>query len=262
MRLARCLTAIVLLVVAPNACLSVTQPGTGHDPTGTYKVLLVGNSLTYENDLPALLEALADSAGVEDLYVKMVAFPNYALEDHYLQGEAIREIRKGGWRFVVMQQGPSALLSSREHLVYWAGIMAAEIRAVGAIPAFYAVWPAAANLGDFPHVQASYDLAATTTNGALIPAGEAWQAAWRLDATLPLYGGDGFHPSQQGTYLVALVMLQRFYPTLSPIGLPARVRLASLDLVYAVPAAAVPTLQAAAAEAHATYGRPGGGAPK
>lgn len=262
MRQVRCLSATLLLIATSTACLAVTQPGTGHDPTGTFKVLLVGNSLTYENDLPALLEALADSAGVEDLYVKMVAFPNYALEDHYLQGEALREIRKGGWKFVVMQQGPSALLSSREHLVYWAGVMAAEIRAVGAMPAFYAVWPASANFGDFPHVHASYDLAATTTNGALIPAGEAWQAAWRLDDTLPLYGGDGFHPSQQGTYLAALVMLQRFYPTLSPIGLPGRVRLATLDLVYAVPAAAVPTLQAAAAEAHATYGRAGGNPPK
>ncbi len=133
MRFARLAAAIVLLVAAPTACLSVTQPGDDHRPTGTYKVLLIGNSLTYENSLPALLEALADSAGVEDLYVKMVAFPNYALEDHYAQGEAVREIRKGGWKFVVMQQGPSALLSSREHLVYWAGIMAAEIRAVGAM---------------------------------------------------------------------------------------------------------------------------------
>ncbi len=262
MRTARSLILVGLLVGAPTACLSVTQPGDDHRPTGTFKVLLVGNSLTYENDLPALLEALADSAGVEDLYVKMVAFPNYALEDHYVQGEAIREIRKGGWKFVVMQQGPSAQLSSREHLVYWAGILAAEIRAAGAVPAFYAVWPASNRMFDFPGVHASYDLAATTTNGALIPAGEAWQAAWRLDASLPLYGGDGFHPSQQGTYLAALVMLQRFYPTLSPIGLPGRVRLASLDLVYALPAAAVPTLQGAAAEAHATYGRPGGGPPK
>lgn len=257
MRAARTLILVGLSLGVTTACLSVTQPGDDHQPTGTYKVLLIGNSLTYENNLPSLLEALADSAGVEDLYVKMVAFPNYSLEDHFLQGDAIREIRKGGWKFVVMQQGPSALLSSRTHLVHWAGVLAEEIRAVGAVPAYYAVWPASANSGDFPHVHESYDLAATTTNGALIPAGEAWRAAWRLDANLPLYASDGFHPSVQGTYLAALVMLQRFYPTLSPVGLPGTLKMNRGREFYSIPSAAVPKLQAAAAEAHATFGRPG-----
>lgn len=257
MRLAHCCTGIFLLFTSTTACLSVTGPGGEHEPTGTYKVLLIGNSLSYENNLPALLEALADSAGVEDLHVKMVAYPNFGLQDHYVQGDALPEIRKGGWRYVILQQGPSALLSSRQVLVQYAELFATEIRAKGAIPAFYAVWPASANFGDFPHVQISYDLAATTTNGALIPAGEAWQAAWRLDASLPLYGPDGFHPSTQGTYLSALVMLQRFYPALSPVGLPATVSLGNTKALYTVSTAAAPKLQAAAAEAHAMYGRAG-----
>ena len=257
MRLARCCTGLLLLFTSTTACLSVTGPGGDHQPTGTYKVLLIGNSLSYENNLPALLEALADSAGVEDLYVKMVAYPNFGLQDHYVQGDALPEIRKGGWRYVILQQGPSALLSSRQVLVQYAELFATEIRNTGAIPAFYAVWPASANLGDFPHVQISYDLAATTTNGALIPAGEAWQAAWRIDASLPLYAADGFHPSPQGTYLAALVMLQRFYPTLSPVGLPATVSLGNTKALYSISAAAAPKLQAAAAEAHAAFGRAG-----
>lgn len=257
MRTARTLIVVGLLLGVTSACLSVTNPGDDHRPTGTLKVLIIGNSLTYENNLPALLEALADSAGVEDLYVQSVAYPNYAIEDHYTQGDAIREIRKGGWRYVVMQQGPSALLSSREHLVYWAGVMAAEIRAVNAIPAFYAVWPDRSRSFDFDGVQTSYDLAATTTNGALIPAGEAWRAAWRLDANLPLYGADGFHPSLQGTYLAALVMLKLFYPTLSPIGLPSVLRIGQSQTLYAIADDAIPKLQSAAIEAHAAFGRPG-----
>lgn len=257
MRLARYCTGFLLLLTTTTACLSVTDPGGDHTPTGTFKVLLIGNSLTYQNHLPALLESLADSAGVEDLYVQMVAFPNFALEDHYSQGDAVREIRKGGWRYVVMQQGPSALLASREHLVHWAGILATEIRAVNAIPAFYAVWPSSDRYFDFPGVQASYDAAAVATNGALIPAGEAWQAAWRIDATLPLYDVDGFHPSAQGTYLAALVMLQRFYPTLSPVGLPSRVALGNTKALYLVSDEAAPKLQAAAREAHLAHGRAG-----
>jgi hypothetical protein len=257
MRFARSCSTLLLAFGLSAACLSVTDPGSDHRPTGTFRVLLIGNSLTYQNSLPALLESLADSAGVEDLYVEMVAYPNFGLQDHWVQGDALPEIRKGGWRYVVLQQGPSALLSSREVLVQYAELFATEIRSKGGIPAFYAVWPASANLSDFPHVQNSYDLAATTTNGALIPAGEAWQAAWRVNPALALYGPDGFHPSAQGTYLAALVMLQRFYPALNPVGLPAVVTLGWSSTRYVVDVSAAPTLQAAAAEAHATYGRAG-----
>jgi len=257
LRFSRWTTATFVLLVAVTACLSPTGPGGQHRPTGTYKVLLIGNSLTYENELPALLEALADSAGVQDLYVQTVAFPNFGLEDHYYQGIAVQEIRKGGWKYVVMQQGPSALLSSRENLVHWAGVLAEEIRAVGAIPAFYAVWPASIHFSDFVHVHNSYALAATTTGGALIPAGEAWRAAWALNANLPLYGADGFHPSPTGTYIVALMMLQLFYPELSPAGLPAAVTLSGFGIRYAIAAQHAPIVQAAAATAHATFGKPG-----
>lgn len=256
MRVARLSRAVVLLV-ATTACLSLTVPGDDHDPTGTYKVLLIGNSLTYENALPALLEALADSAGVEDLYVQMVAFPNYDLGLHLDEGSALREIRKGGWRYVVMQQGPSAQPSSRDLLVGWAAVFAAEIRAVGAIPAFYAVWPSSSRSFDFDNVHLSYDAAAVSVNGALIPAGKAWQAAWAQDINLPLYAGDGFHPSLQGTYLAALVMLQRFYPGLSPVGLPSSVNLGRTSTRYTISPDAAPVLQTAAAQAHAEFGRAG-----
>jgi hypothetical protein len=68
---------------------------------------------------------------------------------------------------------------------------------------------------------------------------------------------DGFHPSVLGTYLAALVMLQRFFPTLSPVGLPSRVALGTGNAQYIISEAAAPTLQAAALEAHGTYGRAG-----
>lgn len=257
MRLARFGTTILLLFASTTACLSVTGPGGDHVPTGTYRVLLIGNSLTYENSLPALLESLADSAGVEDLYVKMVAYPNFGLQDHWIQGDALPEIRKGGWRYVILQQGPSALLSSREILVQYAELFAAEIRGVNAIPGFYAVWPSSDRRFDFDGVQASYDAAAVATHGALIPAGEAWQAAWRIDAALPLYGADGFHPSAQGTYLAALVMLKRFYPSVALVGLPATLGLGNTKARYVVSAEAAAKLQAAATEADAAFGRAG-----
>ena len=40
----------------------------------------------------------------------------------------------------------------------------------------------------------------------VLPVGEAWRSAWRIDPNIALYGPDGFHPSLMGTYLAALVV--------------------------------------------------------
>ena len=50
--------------------------------------------------------------------------------------------------------------------------------------------------------------------------GEAWRAAWRRDPGLELFGTDGFHPTELGSYLVALVMYQQLTGR-SPEGLPS-----------------------------------------
>src|SRR4030095_8145198 len=54
--------------------------------------------------------------------------------------------------------------------------------------------------------------------GGLFPGGEAWRAAWRREASLVLYGPDGFHPTVTGTYLAALVICAQVLDR-SPVGL-------------------------------------------
>jgi hypothetical protein len=182
-------------------------------------VLFIGNSLTYTNDLPYMLEELLAMGGVDDAVVESVAFPNYGLQDHWVQGDAARRIAEGGWDVVAMQQGPSAT-EGRPSLLQYTALYADQIRAVGAEPALYMVWPAQTRSFDFDGVSASYAMAAQDVNGILYPAGEAWREAWALDGSLALYGPDGFHPSLLGTYLAALVMYEQLSGN-SPEALPA-----------------------------------------
>jgi hypothetical protein len=70
------------------------------------------------------------------------------------------------------------------------------------------VWPPSGNLSAFDAVRQSYQQAAQAVHGLFLPAGEAWRAAWAVDPELPLYGADGFHPSELGTYLTALVVYE------------------------------------------------------
>src|SRR6476646_1101634 len=101
------------LCVSAAGCLSATAPtliGDGRP------ILFIGNSYTYVNDLPGIVQALADSAGGEKIAVETVAEPDFALVDHWARGTAQREISKGGWAFVVLQQGPSSVGVNRDTL--------------------------------------------------------------------------------------------------------------------------------------------------
>jgi hypothetical protein len=190
------------------------------------RVLFIGNSLTYTNDLPAIVQALAESSGKGRLVYQMIALPNYSLEDHWNQGDARRAIAEGKWNFVVLQQGPSALPESRALLVEYTRRFAAAARSSGAQTALYMVWPSQSRLKDFDGVRDSYALAAEEVSGMLFPAGEAWRAAWRHKPELALYSPDGLHPTIAGSYLAAAVICQQLYGQPS-ITLPASLKLRS-----------------------------------
>jgi len=186
------------------------------DDSAPLRVLFIGNSLTTANELPALVESIADAERGPRFECEVVAFPNYSLEDHWNQGDAVRAIRRGGWSFVVLQQGPSALDASRVLLVEYAQRFAEEIEGAGGRPALYMVWPSRDRSFDFERVSASYAAAAKAVGGVLLPAGDAWRRAWRLDAELALYGPDEFHPSRLGSTLAALVIYRRLVSAGAP----------------------------------------------
>ncbi len=133
--------------------------------------------------------------------------------------------------------------ASRENLIEYSGRFATLIRAAGARPALYGVWPSQDRIFDLDACIESYRLAAVAVDGVSLPAGGAWKAAWASDPAFPLYGADRFHPSPLGTYLAALVIYSELLDK-SPIGLPNEFDVAGSSL-------AIPEAQAAAAQAAA-----------
>ena len=151
---------------------------------------LCGNSLTYANDLPAMVATLARAAG-RPMQVESVALPDFGLEEHWRQGDARKAIARGGWTFVVLQQGPSALPESRRILIDYVKRFDREIRVSGAKTALYMVWPSQQRRGDFNGVSQSYKAAASEVGAIVMPVGDAWREAWAADSKLALYGPDG-----------------------------------------------------------------------
>ena len=169
------------------------------------KILFVGNSLTYVNDLPALIVELGKMDSVLIRY-KTLAFPDYSIEDHLNDGKVQVEVSDGKYDFVIVQQGPSALPESQA-LLLGSGKQLAEIcKSAGTKLAFYMVWPSKARLFDLDNVIVSYTNVANATSSLLCPAGLAWKYAWQADPSLALYSFDDFHPSVTGTTLAALTI--------------------------------------------------------
>ena len=213
---------LLLLTAVMNGCLGSSPTGAvGVIGEGT-RVLFVGNSLTYGNDVPGILQALADSASEEKLAVASRTLPNYALIDHWLDGVAPREIAKGGWAWVVMQQGWTPAGVHRDTLRLAARNLGVEITKIGAKAAMYQTWPPIDRPNQFAGSIESYELAAADIGGEVFPVARAWLATWEQDRDIQLYS-DGLHASVAGSYLAAIVMYACIFDR-SPVGLPATVR--------------------------------------
>ena len=238
---------------APGSTAAPGPAARGTAAAGGLHVLFIGNSLTYANDLPLMVQALARATG-ERLEVESLAPGGTALDDHWNDGSTLRMIASRAWDVVVLQQGPSSTPENREHLRTWTRKFAEPIRKAGARPALYMVWPDKTRLSFFDAVRESYSLAAADVDGIFLPAGEAWRAAWRRDPRAPLYGPDDFQPSVAGTYAAALSIFGVLYRR-APQGLPSRLELANGQVVD-LPPSLTKLLQDAATEANKQYGRP------
>ncbi len=201
----RLLAFLSVLNLSGSAC-SVAEVPTGPElADADLRILFVGNSLTYTNDLPGAVATVAAAVG-RDVSVASVAFPNFALEDHWNRGVAatIREMRPD---IVVMQQGPSSLPENQAHLAAWSSVLTEVVREVGGQPALLMVWPGLDRDFAFDAVRDSYRAAADSVGGTFIPAGEALRALHAARPDLTPYGPDGFHPSDIGTVLAAYVVV-------------------------------------------------------
>jgi len=240
-----------IIICLTLVCFSLPIAAQEKAPKEKLRVLFVGNSLTYANNLPEIIAQLAKSRKQKFAY-KTIAYPNFSLEDHWNKGEVQKALAKEKWDFVVMQQGPSAGAEGREVLIEYTKKLAPEIVKAGAKPALYMVWSSEDRIKDFLGVAISYQTAAKAVDGLFFPAGEAWSQAWKRDPKLELYSADRFHPSFAGSYLAALVIYQQLCNQ-SPIGLPHQFRL-SFEVAFDLPEKHARILQEAAAETNKKYG--------
>ncbi|MCX5792943.1 MAG: SGNH/GDSL hydrolase family protein [Elusimicrobia bacterium] len=199
------------------------------------RVLFIGNSLTYMNDLPGVTARLAKSRNFTMEYATYT--PNgYSLAKHAASPKAQRKIAEGGWDLVVLQaqsQVPEAPPAAAQFYQDAQKLSQAARKAnPGVKVAFYETMarkngaaqkgrsaPAADSYeGMQKKVNEAYSKMALENQGLLIPVGEVWQKLRAQRPALNLYL-DEVHPSLTGTYLAACVFYAVIFED-SPVGLP------------------------------------------
>jgi hypothetical protein len=202
----------------------------------TLRVLFVGNSHTYVNDLPTLFVNLAQSGG-HSVVKDMSAPGGYTLQQHTTNTTTLAKISQGTWDYVVIQEQSEypVIEYYRDSSMYpSARILDSLIRSYGQQTAFYMTWGwrdggqhtinghSSPVFRDYYHMQDSvtsaYTRIASELNALLVPAGSAWRIAKMLDTSLVLWLEDGYHPTLIGSYMAACVFYAKFFDE-SPVGL-------------------------------------------
>lgn len=215
-------SAAVLLL----ALLGGSAPASAEAP----RVLFIGNSFVYVNDLPGGLVKIARSLG-GDLVVDSDSTGGSTLERHARDEGTRRKLAAGGWDFVVLQEQSQRPSFPSEQVAREVVPFALELN--GLVRAgdkktrtvFYETWGRkdgdASNCAQVPEVctyagmqdrlSATYADLARRTSAVLAPVGTAWRKVRLAHPEIPLYDGDGIHPSPQGTYLAACVFYAVFF---------------------------------------------------
>lgn len=197
-------------------------------PPKAIRALFIGNSYTYYNNLPHLLEAIAAAETDGPRFeTEMVAKGGATLKGHWDDGKALAAIRKHAWDYVILQEHsllgamPTAGAYIGDPGLYfeYAQRFDAEIRKSGAKTLLYETW-ARENL---PEQQRRLDDAfvrlAKQIDASIVPVALAWTVA-RVEApALRLHMPDHSHPTSAGSYLAALT----FYIAMTdrtPVNMP------------------------------------------
>ncbi len=201
------------------------------------KVLFLGNSYTYVNDLPQLIKDLANSAG-KTVFTDQNTPGGYRLDQHKQDATSLAKIQQDNWDFVVLQeqsQVPTIDFTRYNWMYPSAQELDSLITFQGSETLFFMTWGrrfggqqcynfiCSPNFQNFHEMQSSlkfaYESIAEETNSKVTPVGIAWKNALLADSlSAELWSADDSHPSLKGSYLAACVFYKTFFNE-SPVGL-------------------------------------------
>lgn len=195
------------------------------------RVLFIGNSYTYVNDVPLLLANLSSSVeGGPLIEVDSLVEGGQVLAGHLANPQVAARIAQGGWTHVVLQ-GQSLEFASAEP----AAELGQMVLDAGATPTWFVTWARAPESPEYDspdswvhyfnyaemqdYATYSYAQAAAHTPGSVLSCvGEAFRHSLADHPEITLHQADWSHATLAGSYLAA----STFYVALTGEPVPAK----------------------------------------
>ena len=165
------------------------------------RILFIGNSHTYFNDMPATVADLAREERY-DCEVTMIAHGGWFLAQHVQEPETRFNIMHGHYDYVVLQEhahpfGPvEKYFDAVWNLDEW--IQKARAKTV-----IYMTWAKKDEPGMQPAMTAAHEQIARETDALLAPVGKEWWAFREENPGVEMYAPDGQHASEYGSWFAA-----------------------------------------------------------
>lgn len=171
------------------------------------KVLFVGNSLTYYNEMPMMAAAMSEREP-RPMRIAFAVRAGASLKQLWNETDARQKIARTHWDYVVIQGGAGAAgpLKNIDDFNDYLARFAAEARRSGAEPLFYQVW----SLKEPAEHEAASLQSARRIRARVIPAGGAWYDLTNSGRFTQL-DSDGIHPNLLGSYLIACTHYSTIY---------------------------------------------------
>ncbi len=183
------------------------------------KILMLGNSLTYYNDLP---EMLAERTGAEVVaHTRGGAHLSEHLDpEAELGAKTLPALENETWDYVILQEYSSGPVLERDSFFKSVDALCRLARKAGATPVLYETWaylPGNAAYEAFDEedrtyeamtagLMKSYEEIAEDNCALLAPVGWEFSRRFKWGEAEALYDPDGLHPSVAGTELAAKVL--------------------------------------------------------
>ena len=168
-------------------------------------VLMMGNSHTSFNSLPAMVAAMVQAATPGKTAVSVEAPGWMFLDERLGDAASLQLIRSRRWSVVVLQAQKYSTSGQFEYSTAEANALIRLAREAGALPVMFPEWPRRG----VAETQRIYDLHATIaskTPACVAPVGQAWDLAQARHPGLALHAGDGNHAVPAGSFLTVLVI--------------------------------------------------------
>jgi len=175
----------------------------------TLKVLFVGNSYTYMNNLPQITSIITNNCKTK-LITQKSCSGGATIKDHWQGTRGLRTkelIRVGNYDIVVIQGQSREPINERDSLLKYVSLFCDLIKEKGGKPYLFATWPRKKIPQHQSLINDVYKSIALNTGAEVVKVGSSWEMAKKVRPEIELYSFDGSHPSELGTFLTACVFV-------------------------------------------------------